>query len=124
MRSREFIVEATPLTVGKITKYPTRITKFLELVKGEHVFQSKNGPVKIDPKEFNRLKSILTGKQPLSSRSLMVKTTDGKTISTGDMFYNQVEFGEKGKGGDVDIELKPTPVFQHGKPCGGTELQV
>lgn len=122
MRAREFLIEVTFLTVGKITKYPTRIAKFLELVKSGHSFQTKNGPVKIDPKEVARIEPILTGKQPLTTRSLMVKTADGKTISTGDLFYNQVEFGEKGKGGDTGVDLKPTPVFKHGKPAKGQDL--
>lgn len=122
MRAREFIIEATPLTVGKITKYPTRIKKFLDLIKAGHTFQSKNGPVQIDPREIKRIEGILTGKTQLTSRSLLVKTINGHMISTGDLFYSQTEFGEKGKGGDLDIELKPTTVFQHGKPEKGKEI--
>ena len=122
MRFREFITEATSLTVGKITKYPTRIAKFLELVKNKHTFQSKHGPVQIDPKELTRIKGVLTGQTRMMTKSLMVKTLQGTTISTGDLFYNQVEFGEKGKGGDSEIELKPTPVFGHGKAEPGQDL--
>lgn len=122
MRAREFLNEATTLTVGKITKYPARIEKFLDLVKSKHTFQSKHGPVQVDPTEIPRISGVLTGKTKMMSKSLMVKTLQGKTISTGDIFYNQVEFGEKGKGGDPDIELKPTPVFGHGKGAGDQDL--
>ena len=122
MRAREFLDEATTLTVGKITKYPTRIEKFLDLVKNKHTFQSKHGPVQVDPAEIPRISNVLTGKTKMMSKSLMVKTLQGNSISTGDIFYNQVEFGEKGKGGDPEIELKPTPVFGHGKGTGDQDL--
>ncbi len=122
MRAREFLDEATTLTVGKITKYPARIEKFLELIKSGHTFQSKHGPVQVDPKELPRIKGVLTGQSKMMTKSLMIKTTDGKSMSTGDLFYSQTEFGEKGKGGDPDIELKPTPVFKHGAPDKDQDL--
>lgn len=124
MRAREFLNEASKstLTVGKITKYPTRIEKFLDLVKNKHTFQSKHGPVQVDPTEIPRISNVLTGKTKMMSKSLMVKTLQGKTMSTGDIFYNQVEFGEKGRSGDPEIELKPSPVFGHGKGVGDQDL--
>ena len=51
MRAKEFLSE-TPLTVGKITSRPGRPEKFLELIKSGHTFQSKHGPIQIDPKEI------------------------------------------------------------------------
>lgn len=123
MRAREFLNE-TGLTLGKITKYPDRPEIFLNLIKNKHTFQSKHGPVQIDPTEIPRLAKIFSGETTMMVRSIMVKTLQGKTMSTGDIEYNDADFGGKSKSGDTSLKLKPKHVFPYKDKEQGSEQDL
>jgi len=127
MRANEFLREASVLNLSKLTKRPGRVEKFLSLISQGHEFNSKNGPVVLDPAQVNILKSKLS-KASVGSGTPMVKTADGQVIPMSNLFYDEVAWSSgpggvsTGKLGAVGVDLKPSKTFGHGKVGKGVEM--
>jgi len=111
MRFKEFISEDTELNVSKITKRPGRLQKFIDLINQQHSFKSKLGPVQIDPESASVLSALTK-----TSKTPILKTIDDRDIRMSDIYYDQKAWGEKGKSGDSDIQIKPANVLKQGNP--------
>lgn len=116
MRAKEFLTEDTNLTLSKVTKNPERAEKFLDLIKTGHAFKSTLGPIKLDPKQIPELSKYLSGEKKARGNQVPVTTIDGDTILMGNLYFDQVAWGQKGRTGDVSVELKPATVFGHKSP--------
>jgi len=120
MRAKEFLNEATVLNLSKLTKRPGRVEKFLSLIGQNHTFQSKNGPVQLDPTQVRSLKTKLN-QSVIGSGTPMVKTIDGEIIPMSNLFYDEIAWSSgpdgvaKGKLGNTGVDLKPAKTFGHGK---------
>jgi len=127
MRAREFLKEASVLNLSKLTKRPGRVDKFLSLIGQEHIFQSKNGPVQLDPTQIRNLKTKLN-QTVVGGGTPMVKTIDGEVIPMSNLYYDEVAWSSgpdgvaKGKLGNTSIDLKPSKTFGHGKVEKGAVL--
>ena len=118
MRATEFLAEAVPLNLSKLTKREGRADIFIDLIKKGHEFDSKIGKVKIDPKTT---KGIQLDIENQNSR-MMIATVDGKSLPLGTIYYDDAVFSagktgtEASKAGDTNIQVKPAQVFKHGTP--------
>jgi hypothetical protein len=127
MRAFEFLHEASVLNLSKLTKRPGRVDKFLSLISQEHEFNSKNGPVVLDPTQINSLQSKLN-QSAIGSGTPMVKTIDGDQIPMSNLYYDEVAWSSgpdgvaKGKLGDTGVDLKPSKTFGHGKVEKGSVI--
>ncbi len=127
MRAKEFLNEASVLNLSKLTKRPGRVDKFLSLIGQEHTFQSKNGPVQLDPTQVRSLKTKLN-QSVIGGGTPMVKTIDGEVIPMSNLFYDEVAWSSgpdgvaKGRLGDTSVDLKPSKTFGHGKVEKGTVI--
>lgn len=121
MRIFEFITEASPLDLGKVTKREGRVDKFLDLIDKGHTFNSKSGPVELDKKQIPYLKSVLKPEN-VGKLRIKVTTTDGKSIPMGDVHFDEKAWGEFGKGGDSDVKFKPAEVLPHEEPEKGQPI--
>ena len=115
MRAREFLSEASALTLGKVTKSPGRVEKFIDLIQQGHQFNSAVGPVQLDTAQIPYLQSVLQKTNVGVVKGINVKTLDGQTIPLGKLHFDQTAWNEFGKGGDDKTNVKPGVVFQHGK---------
>jgi hypothetical protein len=125
MRAKDFILEDSGLSMGKLTKREHRPSKFIELIKQGHTFDTKQGqPVQIDPATIPEIEQ---GIQTRNSR-LKIKTTSGIEIPLGNIVYDDAVFSagltgrQASKAGDTTVKLKPANVFQHGDPTKGQEV--
>lgn len=115
MRAREFLSEET-WKAAEITKKPGRLEAWLNLIKNKHTFNTKDGPVQIDPDEHDRLEGILTGKVVPRTKPVLFRTLQGKMIKLSDLEKDIETVGGKGKSGDTKLQIKPGVVFQQGQP--------
>ncbi len=118
MRAKEFIAEATPLSLGKVTKYPDRPQKFFDLIAQGHTFQSTQGPVVLSTKTIKDLQPMLQ-KSNVGDRSLrpMVTLKSGGQIPMSNLYYDDSAFGGKGKSyTGAAANLKPATTFGHQSP--------
>lgn len=127
MRANEFLLESTSaLTLDKLTKREGRPERFIQLVRNLHTFNSKDGPVQLDPSEADRLAPLIT-KANKGSR-VTVTTNTGQVIPIGNLYYDDAVFsaGKTGtqasKAGDTSVRIKPASVFGHGTPEKGQEI--
>ena len=112
MRFKEFISEGSQaLNVGKVTKRPGRLQRFIDLINLKQVFDSKSGPVQIDPESASVLSTLTK-----TSTTPILKTVDGKSIRMSDIYYDLQVWGEKGRSGDTSIQIKPSDVLNQGNP--------
>ena len=116
MRAREFLSEVQNWSIGDITKRAGRLDAWLNLIRNKHTFNTKYGPVQIDPDEFDRLEGILTGKVQSRNKSIELRTLQGKSVRLTDLEKDASTVGGAGKSGDTKLLIKPGSVFQHGQP--------
>jgi hypothetical protein len=122
MRAREFLSEASALTLGKVTKSPGRVEKFIDLIQQGHQFNSALGPVQLDTAQIPYLQSVLQKTNVGVVKGVNVKTLDGQTIPLGKLHFDQTAWNEFGKGGDATTNVKPGAAFQHGNVGKGQEV--
>lgn len=122
MRAIEFLKEASSLDLQKVTKRPGRVDKFLDLIDQGHEFNSKHGPVVLDKEQIPYLQSVLKPENVGTGSSIKVTTIDGKTFPMGNIYFDQAAWGEFGKGGDPEIDVKASKVFKHQDPEKGQVL--
>ena len=129
MRATEFLIEATSLTLAKVTKYPERPERFFELITQGHIFNSKIGPVKLDPSQIGSLRQQLKKENVGKLRTINIKILDNPEnpiIPMSHLFYDDTAFSMGGKrsskGGESDLQIKPGQVFGHKDPEKGQEI--
>lgn len=126
MRAFEIITEETSLSLSKLTKREGRVEKFLDLIKNKHTFDSKIGPVVVDPASINQLKKDIESNN--SNTKVSILEPQKTILPLGSLSYNDAVFsaGKTGiqasKSGDTDLKIKPSAVFQHGTPEKEEEL--
>jgi len=126
MRAVQFLREASALTKAKLIKREGRVEKFLDLISKQHTFNSKNGPVQVDPAEIDNLRHLLNPN--VNTGTIKVTTIDGIPINLGDLYYDDAVFSagktgkEASKTGDTSVNVKPGTVLQHGSPEKGQQL--
>ena len=118
MKINEILTEDSSLNLGKLTRRPGRVERFIDLIQKGHQFKTKTGNIQIDK---NTIKGIIADLENENSR-MKVKTTLGQEIPLGNIFYDDSVFGvdatgkSSSKAGDTSVKLKPADVFKHGTP--------
>jgi hypothetical protein len=113
---------SSSLGIEKLTKREGRAAKFLDLIDKGHVFNSREGPVTISKNNIPQLTKILkpenVGRIPRVEIELEpeVDEEQGRIVPLGAIYFDQAAWGEFGKGGDPEADIKPGTVFGHQDP--------
>lgn len=113
---------SSSLGIEKLTKREGRAKKFLDLINIGHVFNSREGMVKISKNNIPELQKILkpenVGRVPRVDIELEPEEDEeqGRIVPLGAIYFDQSAWGEFGKGGDPEADIKAGSVFGHKDP--------
>lgn len=119
---------SSSLGIEKLTKREGRAEKFLDLIDKGHVFNSREGMVKISKSNIPELQKILkpenVGRIPRVDIELEPEEGEeqGRIVPLGAIYFDQSAWGEFGKGGDPEADIKAGSVFRHQDPEKGQQL--